>query len=508
MATLLRRVWGSVLARAAAAPADPAAASSSSRGRRGPPAEYYASLSMGALDAVPTDVLAQILRLLGPADAARSCAVCRAWRVLASDNGLWAFFLRLGPEPWDLVVFAETHLAAGPASHPRLYYDNSPQLSFKQIYGLRAVVPGSVIVDGGSGYCKYGWSKYAAPSGRCATFLVSCVDKWSADILKAYDAHDHCDEFGNIEAPMYARLRHFFSTMYSRMQVKPSTQPIIVVLPLCHSDDTESARASRKQYQDTVYSVLFDMNVPAVCAVDQAVLALYASKRTSGIVVHIGFNTTSVVPIFQGQVMYEIGVESVGQGALKLTGFLKELMQRRNISCESLYTVRAIKEKLCYVATDYEAELRKDTRASCEINGEGWFTLSEERFKTAEILFQPHIGGVRALGLHKAVSLCMDHCYNSEVFGDDSWYKTVVLAGGSACLPGLPERLQKELYQLLPAHISEGIRVLPPAFGTDSAWFGAKMIGNVSTFTEAWCVKKKQFRQKIRRNGSSFVNSW
>jgi hypothetical protein len=32
-----------------------------------------------------------------------------------------------------------------------------------------------------------------------------------------------------------------------------------------------------------------------VCAF-QAVLALYASKRTSGIIVHIGFNVTSVVP--------------------------------------------------------------------------------------------------------------------------------------------------------------------------------------------------------------------
>jgi len=53
------------------------------------------------------------------------------------------------------------------------------------------------------------------------------------------------------------------------MQVKPSTQPVIVVLPLCHTDDTESARASRKQYKETIYSVLFDMNVPAVCAVDQ-----------------------------------------------------------------------------------------------------------------------------------------------------------------------------------------------------------------------------------------------
>jgi actin-related protein 8 len=129
---LLRKVWGSVLARAAAAVGAPAPVPvppGSPRGRGGrrrgrhpaADAERYdsASMSLGALDAVPTDVLAQILRLLGPADAARSTAVCRAWRVLASDNALWAFFLRLGPDPWDLVVFAETHLAAGPAdSHP------------------------------------------------------------------------------------------------------------------------------------------------------------------------------------------------------------------------------------------------------------------------------------------------------------------------------------------------------------------------------------------------------
>uniref|UniRef100_A0A453DBZ1 Actin-related protein 8 n=1 Tax=Aegilops tauschii subsp. strangulata TaxID=200361 RepID=A0A453DBZ1_AEGTS len=128
------------------------------------------------------------------------------------------------------------------------------------------------------------------------------------------------------------------------MHVKPSARPIVVALPLCHSDDTEAARASRKQYKETLYSVLFDMNVPAVCAVDQALLALYAARRTSGIVVNIGFNVTSVVPIFQGRVMREIGIETVGQGALKLTGFLKELLQRRNISFESLYTVRTIKE--------------------------------------------------------------------------------------------------------------------------------------------------------------------
>ena len=54
----------------------------------------------------------------------------------------------------------------------------------------------------------------------------------------------------------------------------------------------------------------------------------------------------------------------------------------------------AWQQKLCYVALDYEAELSKDTHASFEAVGEGWFTLSKERFQTGEILFQPHLAGV------------------------------------------------------------------------------------------------------------------
>lgn len=51
------------------------------------------------------------------------------------------------------------------------------------------------------------------------------------------------------------------------------------------------------------------------------------------------------------------------------------------------------KQKLCYVAYDYEAELSKDTHASFEA-AEGKFTLSKERFQTGEILFQPRLAGV------------------------------------------------------------------------------------------------------------------
>lgn len=86
--------------------------------------------------------------------------------------------------------------------------------------------------------------------------------------------------------------------------------------------------------EEAIYRVLFDMNVPAVCSINQAILALYAARRTSGIVVNIGFRVTSIVPILQGKVMHQVGIEVVGQGALTLTMFLKELMERRICSLD------------------------------------------------------------------------------------------------------------------------------------------------------------------------------
>ncbi|KAM1413928.1 hypothetical protein ACFX2I_005767 [Malus domestica] len=121
----------------------------------------------------------------------------------------------------------------------------------------------------------------------------------------------------------------------------------------------------------------------------------------------------------------------MGLGALKLIGFLRELLQQNNINFDSLYTVRTVKEPsvrdgLSYVAEDYEAELSKNTQASFGAGGQGWFTISKERFQTGEILFQPKLAGVRTMGLHQAVGLCMEHCLSAELTGDDAWFKTFV----------------------------------------------------------------------------------
>ena len=49
-------------------------------------------------------------------------------------------------------------------------------------------------------------------------------------------------------------------------------------------------------------------------------------------------------------------------------------------------------------------------------------------------------------------------------------------------------RLEKELHGLLPSSVSNGITVIPPPFGADTAWFGAKLISNVSSINVFACT--------------------
>ncbi|XP_021761805.1 actin-related protein 8-like [Chenopodium quinoa] len=251
------------------------------------------------------------------------------------------------------------------------------------IIGLRAKVPGAIIVDGGSGYCKFGWSKYQCPSGRSATFM----------------------DFGNIEAPMYSRHHQFYNTVYGRMQVKSTSQPIVVSIPVCHND------SSRKQLKGAIYSALFDMNVPAVCAINQATLALYAARRTSGIVVNIGFNQTSVVPSNNGVII--------------------------NL-CTRKGSLKSFKE-VTYLNTAWNTS---------------YWDLLAHRFRKRRV----HLGHISSTIVPETL---VPEALDAHYF------------------------FSRELRELLPLSLSDGIKVIPPPYGVDSAWHGARLISNI-VFKALW----------------------
>jgi actin, other eukaryote len=68
-------------------------------------------------------------------------------------------------------------------------------------------------------------------------------------------------------------------------------------------------------------------------------------------------------------------------------------------------------------------------------------------------------------------------------------YGNVVLSGGTTMLPGIAERLQKELIALAPS--TSRVRIVAPPERKYSVWIGGSILASLSTFQNLWCSKQE-----------------
>ena len=329
-----------------------------------------------------------------------------------------------------------------------------------------------MIVDLGSGYVKYGTPWMDVPHIKPSCYPAQGGEQVDPKLLSLDPGRENwvfpleCGILPNTEL-LFPLLRRILQSYASSDRELKKLDMTLLLFP-----NVDLGRASL-----LCSELQRALGCKSVTSSIQQVFSLAYAGLRSGIVVDVGYSVSFVVPLYQGFLLHE-HVAHLATGSLFVSAQIRRLLIKAanqappslarvySKLAEEAEAINYIKRHLLQVASN---PADASTLPGRRVYRRGGLEaeLGHLVWQAPEVLFQPALIGMGDVGLTEAVINVLQEV-DPEVRAELA--SKILLVGGGSTLPGLRERMVRELKAQLP-HLS--IKVFVPKGALFSAWLGA-----------------------------------